>query len=168
MAVAPTTQSAWVSKTVNNHFTSVCTVLADATKNDSYTLQTPAGLDTNRPFTVSVTFSGTPDGEALPIDIWASWSDDGALDAEDPPTSTTAVKVKQILDDCVLAVSGLQYTVAIVPHSGGSTLNKADNVAVATLSTGLTANVVPAPYYIFNLNGGSSLAAETATWRLTQ
>jgi len=77
--------------------------------------------------------------------------------------ATRGAKFKQLFDDCVLAVTPLIYTFLIDP-----TLIVADVVTVAAIATGPKIKVPPAPYFAFNLNGGSTLAAATATWYIVQ
>lgn len=158
------TQSAWSTTTVGKHLISTCTVAATTAENDAYTLKTPAELDTTKPFTVGLTFSGTPDGSALPVDIWLGWSDDFALSGDGASVAATdGAKFKQIFDNVVGAVSGLVYVFTIDPD-----LPVADVVTVAAIATGPKVRVPSAPYYAFNLNGASTLAAETATWTIIQ
>lgn len=164
------TQSAWSTPksvpdiSTKQQFVSTCTVLATAAENDAYTLKTPKELDTSKPFTVALVFDGTPDGQALPIDIWIGWGDDFVLSGDGANVvATNGAKFKQIFDDCVLAVSPLVYTFLIDP-----TLIVADIVTVGAIATGLKVKVPPVPYFAFNLNAGSTLAAQTATWTIIQ
>lgn len=160
------TQSVWTpvsSKNTRSKSWS-CTVTATTAENDAYTLKTPSELDTNKPFTVGLVFAATPDAQALPIDIWVGFDDTFVLSGDGANVvATKGAKFKQILDDCVLAVTPLIYTFLIDP-----TLIVADVVTVAAIATGLKVKVPPAPYFAFNLNGGSTLAATTATWYIVQ
>lgn len=157
------TQSAWTESSVNGFYTASCTVAATTAENDAYTLKTPAGLDGTKPFTVYLTFSGTPDGDALPVDIWLGYSDDFALSGDGATVAATdGGYYKQIFDNCVGAV-GKNYSFVIDPE-----LPVADVVTVAAIATGPKVRIPAAPYYAFNLNGASTLAAETATWRIVQ
>jgi hypothetical protein len=158
------TQGAWTSKTVNGALVSSCTVTATTAENDAYTLKTPKELDTSRPFLLSVVYSATPDGQATPFDIWVGYGDDFALTGNDSTVAATSgAKYKQIFDDTVLAVTPLVYTFAIDPY-----LPVADVVTVAAIATGPKVKVPVAPYYAFNLNGGSTLNAHTATFTIVQ
>ena len=44
----------------------------------------------------------------------------------------------------------------------------ADVVTVSAIGTGLKVKIPNAPYYAFNLNGASTLAAVTGTWKIIQ
>lgn len=158
------TQSAWTEKTANRQYVATCTVAATTAENDAYTLKTPAGLDPTKPFTVALVTSATPDGQALPVDIWLGWGDNFVLAGNDTTVAATnGAKFKQIFDDAVLAVTPLVYTFLIDPG-----LPVADVVTVAAIATGPKVRVPSAPYYAFNLNGGSTLNAHTATWTIIQ
>lgn len=160
------TQSGWTPKSSKNGRSQMwsCTVTATTAENDAYTLKTPSELDTTKPFTVGLVFSATPDGQALPIDIWVGFDDSFVLSGDGASVvATRGAKFKQLFDDCVLAVTPLIYTFLIDP-----TLIVADVVTVAAIATGPKIKVPPAPYFAFNLNGGSTLAAATATWYIVQ
>jgi hypothetical protein len=158
------TQSAWISKTVNGALVSTCTVVQTTAENDAYTLKTPKELDTTRPFLLSVQASATPDGVAVPFDIWVGYGEDFALTGNDSTVAATSgAKFKQIFDDIVLAVTPLVYTFLIDPY-----LPVADVVTVAAIATGPKVRVPSAPYYVFNLNGGSTLNAATMTFTIAQ
>jgi len=161
------TQTAWAEKSANSKYVATCTVTATTAENDAYTLKTPSGLDTSKPFVVSLTCSATPDGQALPIDIWCLWDDDAELTGDGANVTTTPSnkggKFKQIFDDCVLAVTPLVYSFVIDPD-----LPVADVVTVAAIATGPKVRVPRAPYYAFNLNGGSTLAAQSHYWTISQ
>jgi hypothetical protein len=70
---------------------------------------------------------------------------------------------KVIYDDVVLAVSPLEYSFAFDPLQ-----QVADVVTVAAIATGNKVKIPVAPYYAFNLDGGSTLAAVTHTFRIVQ
>ena len=159
------TQSAWTDHSANGKLILKCTVVQTTSEKDSYTLKTPANtIDGSRPWNLFLETSATPDGEALPVDIWIGYDDDFVISGN----STAVVAVngamyKQLLDDCVLAVTPLPYSFLIDPNLG-----VADVVTVAAIASGFKANVPAAPYYAFNLDGGSTLAAATITWRIVQ
>ena len=158
------TQGSWSESTVNGYKVLKNQVTATTSENDAYTLKTPKSLDTSKPWYLSLTFSGTPDGSALPVEIWTGFSDSFAISGNDSSiTATDGGKFKQIMDDVVLAVSGLQYFWLMDPE-----LEVADVVTVAAIATGLKVRIPKAPYYAFNLNGASTLAAVTGTWRIIQ
>ena len=162
------TQSAWtpVSSDVGRAVWE-CTVLATTAENDAYTLKTPAGLDPTKPWTVFYSTSATPDGQALPLDIWVGFNDSFALSGDGANVVATPTlyggKFKQILDDGVLAVTPLVYSILLDPN-----LAVADVVTAAAIATGLKVKVPVAPYYAFNANGGSTLAAQTHYWKIVQ
>lgn len=159
------TQSAWSApgKYVNGRNVWSCTVASTTAENDAYTLKTPAELDTSKPFTLLYSASATPDGQALPLDIWIGYDDTFAISGDGANVVATAgAKFKQMVDDVVLAVTN-PYAIKIDPS-----LPVADVVTVAAIATGLKVNVPSAPYYAFNLNGGSTLAAVTHTFRIIQ
>ena len=158
-------QSVWTEATVNGHLVLTCTVLADATLKDAYTLKTPANtIDGSRPFTVFQYADGTPDATVLPVQIWVGYASDFALTGDDATLAATSGSMyKQINNDCVLAVTTTVYSYLIHPNLG-----VADVVTVAAIATGYKVNVPPSPYYALCLNGGSTLAAQTTTWKIVQ
>jgi hypothetical protein len=159
------TQSDWTPKTVNGKATWQCTVTATTAENDAYTKATPAGLDPTKPWTLFLSTSATPDGQALPVDLWIGFKDSFALsgDGANVVATGTGSNYKQILDDCVLAVTPIAYSWQMDPD-----LAVADVVTVGAIATGLKIKVPVAPYYAFNLDGGSTLAAVTHTWTIVQ
>lgn len=159
------TKSAWTEKTVNGYLVLTCTVIATTAENDAYTLKTPANsVDGRRPFVVLLQCSVTPDAVALPVEIAIGHGDNFAVTGDGATLGATNGAIfKQLLDDCVLAVPNLEYAFLIHPDLG-----VADVVAIASIASGFKVNVPPSPYYAFNLNGGSTLAAHTATWRVVQ
>lgn len=158
------TQSAWTEKFVNGLYTAYCTVISTTAENDAYTLKTPEGLDPSKPWTLFYKASATPDGQALPLDVWIGHSDTFALSGDGGTVAATdGSNYKSIYDDVVLAVDPLEYSFAFDP-----TQQVADVVTVAAIATGNKVKIPVAPYYAFNLDGGSTLAAATHTFRITQ
>ena len=158
------TQSAWAVKTIRERTIASCTVQATTSENDAYTLKTPPAIDTRKPYTLYVVYSATPDGQATPLDIWVGKDDDFALSGNDSSVvATSGAKFKQIFDDTVLAVTPLQYVFSVQPE-----LAVADVVTVAAIATGPKVQVPSGTSHIFNLNGGSTLAAHTATYTIVQ
>jgi hypothetical protein len=156
------TQSEWSVKTVNKHLVMSCTVAATTAEYDAYTLKTPKDLDPTKPWILSVVTSATPDGSALPLDLWVGYADDFALTTE-PVSATSGYQFKSIFDDIVLAVTPIEYCFYMDPESP-----VADVVTVAAIASGPKVRVPVAPYYIFNLDGTSTLNAHTATWTIVQ
>ena len=158
------TQSAWADRSVNSQLVLECTVLPVSTPTDTYTLKTPKNtIDGSRPWTLFLEFAATPDGEALPVDIWLGYEDDFVLSATNPAVATHGASYKQITDDCILAVSPLAHSWLIDPN-----LRDADVVTIGAIASGLKVQIPAAPYYAFALNGGSALVDTLATWRIVQ
>ena len=159
------TQSAWSETYVNGLYKASCTVASTTAENDAYTLKTPANLETDKPWTLFYSASATPDGQALPLDLWIGYSDSFALsgDGANVVATGTGSNYKSIMDDVVLAVSPIAYSFAFDPDQA-----VADVVTVAAIATGLKVKVPIAPYYAFNLDGGSTLAAATHTFIIVQ
>jgi len=158
------TQSAWSVKTVQQRMIATCTVVATTAENDAYTLKTPTGLNPTKPFTLLYKAAATPDGQALPLDLWIGYGDDFVMSGDGANVvATNGAKFKQIFDDVVLAVTPLIYTFLLDPD-----LPVADVVTVAAIATGPKVKIPVAPYYAFNLNGGSTLAATTHTFTIIQ
>lgn len=158
------TQSAWSNNTVNGVLVSTSTVIATTAENDAYTLKTPKELDTTRAFTLLYLTSATPDGQATPMDIWLGYNDNFAITGNDSTVAATnGARFKQFFDDGVLAVTPLIYSFVFDPY-----LPVADVVTVAAIATGPKIRIPAAPYYAFNVNGGSTLNAATHTFILVQ
>ena len=163
------TQSAWTITSVNNRMVAKCTVLPEATDTDAYTLKTPGELDATKPWSLGIQFAATPDAQALPVDLWVGYSDSFALSGQGGSVVATVssvetgAKFKQIIDDIVLAVAPLVYVFNFDPD-----LAVADVVTAAAVLTGLKVKIPVAPYYAIAANGGSTLAATTATYTIIQ
>lgn len=159
------TQSSWSDTFVNGVLKSTCTVVSTTAENDAYTLKTSANLNPNLPWTLFYSSSATPDGQALPLDLWIGYKDSFALsgDGANVVATGTGSNYKSIMDDVVLAVSPISYSWQMDPD-----LAVADVVTVAAIATGLKVKVPVAPYYAFNLDGGSTLAAATHTFTIVQ
>jgi len=159
------TQSDWTVTSVNGLLKATCTVVSTAAENDAYTKKTPKQLYPKQPWTLIYSAAHTPDGQALPLDIWIGYADNFALsgDGANVVATGTGSNFKQIFDDVVLAVAPLGYTFQFDPN-----LAVADVVTVAAIATGAKVKVPVAPYYAFNLDGGSTLAATTHTFTIIQ
>lgn len=159
------TQSAWDEKVVNGVYTATCTVASTTAENDAYTKRTPAGLDPSKPWTLFYSASATPDGSALPLDLWVGYDSafDLSGDGANVVATGTGSNYKSIYDDVVLAVSPISYSFAFDPLQ-----QVADVVTVAAIATGNKVKIPVAPYYAFNLDGASTLAAVTHTFVITQ
>ena len=158
------TQSGWDEKYVNGKYKIECTVVSTTAETDAYTLKTPEGLDTSKPFTIFYSASGTPDGQALPFDIWYGFTDDFVLSGQGASVvATDGAFWKELLDDCVTGVTTVKLGILIIPNSA-----VADIVTIAAVATGLQSGGCNAPYLALNLNGGSTLAAVTHTFTIVQ
>ena len=162
------TQGNWTQKTLRNRKDNIvaweCTVVSTTAENDAYTKKTPAGLDPTKPWMLFYKAAATPDGSALPVDLWVGMGDDFALSGDGATVAATnGSNYKSIMNDVVLAVDTIRYSWMIDPD-----LAVADVVTVAAIATGLKVKVPVAPYYAFNLNGASTLAATTHTFTIVQ
>ena len=154
------TQGAWSTKSANGFSVHTCSIVVTAL-DDAYTLKTPKGLDPKKQWLLYVTTSATGDQSAIPVDLWVGFSDSFALSGNEAVAATDGANFKQIADDIVLAVDPIWYCWVMDPYSVVT-----DDV---TYNAGAQFNVkVPiAPYYAFNLDGGSDLAT-TITWKIVQ
>lgn len=158
------TQGAWSEKTVNKMYRATCNVAFTTGETDAYTLKTPDGLDARRPWSLIVAAAATADGQALPLDIWVGHDSDFVLSGQGASVvATNGGMFKQICDDCVLAVTTVEYVFYMEPQ-----LAVADVVTVAAIATGFKINIPVAPYYAFNLDGGSALAATNCDFTIVQ
>lgn len=172
--MAANTVSAWtesrVGYTGGSLYKASCTVLTDTANTDASTLKTPIGLNVRRPWSLVLYASATPDGSALPVDLWMGYAADFVMSNDgNPATATSGCVIKQIIDDAVLALTTRPFNVQFVPHThdvGGSV---ADVVAVATPQVNAFKSRIPvAPYYAISLNGASTLNAVTWTFIILQ
>ena len=159
------TQSAWTEKTsTSGIYSAVCTVIANSANNDAYTLKTSTDLDPTKPWTLFYTSSATGDSEAVPLEVWAGYSSSFAITGNNTTIGATdGCRIQQVLDDVVLAVAPISYVFDIDPD-----LAIAPVITVAAIATGFKIKVPVAEYYAFNINGGSTLAAATHTFRIIQ
>ena len=158
------TQGAWTVNSVNGKTIMECTVVSTTAENDAYTLKTPKELDGSKPWMLFYAASGTPDGSALPLDVWVGFKSDFALSGDGATVAATSgSNYKQIMDDVVLAVSPAYYCWQIDPN-----LAVADVVTAAAIATGLKVKLPAAPYYAFNLDGASTLAAVSHYFKIIQ
>ena len=160
------TQNAWVKQTSDEGYNRwICTIVTGGTAlNDVYTLKTPKELNGSKAWYLQVSSSATPDGSALPIDLWVGYNSDFALSGDGAAVTAgdNGAKFKQITDDCVLAVDTLKYNFLMDPN-----LPVADVTTVAAIANGFKVRVPDAPYYAFNVDG-ATLIATTITWTVFQ
>ena len=171
--MAANTVSAWtesrVGYTGGSLYKATCTVQADTANTDAGTLKTPRGLDVRRPWTLIFSAATTPDGQTLPLDLWYGYADDFVLtNGASACTATRGADFLQLCDDVVLAVAARPFAFSMVPSNYNDGGAVADVVAVAAIATGFKARIPAAPYYAFNLNGGSALAAVVSTYIIIQ
>jgi hypothetical protein len=159
------TQSAWtVMPSGKNTLIYKNTVTFTTAENDAYTLRTPRDLDPTKQWTLVVSTAATADGQAIPLDLWGGYKADFALTGNDNTVAATdGFRIKQVFDDIVLAVSPTVYSITFDPE-----LPVADVVTVAAIGSGPKVRIPVLPYYIFNLNGGSTLNATSVTFYLVQ
>jgi len=163
------TQTSWTKSTEGNQTVISCAVTATTGENDAYTKWLDCkrmGLDPFKPFQLVYYASATPDGQALPLDIWVAW--DGGTEISGDGASVVCANgamFKQIFDDVVLAVDDtpLAYVWNLDPN-----LAVADVVTVAAVATGPKVKIPSMPYYAFNADGGSTLAAVTHYFKIVQ
>jgi len=154
------TQGAWTVKTVNGKMIAECDVTQTTAENDAYTLKTPKQLDTTKPFRVLVNTAGaTLDGSALPVDVYAGYSDDFALSGDDGPDVTDGdLALADVIDD----VKSVKNGILIDPNYTGS------RVTSTLAGVRGVVNLGTPPYFAFNLDGATTLTAGTCHWVLIQ
>lgn len=158
------TKSAWTDSIVGSLLISTCTVVCTTAENDAYTLKTSVELDPTREWMLVYCSSITGDAQAVPLDLYVGWASTFAITGDGATVAATdGAKYMQMYNDVVLAVDPLKYAFKMSPS-----LAVADVVAVASITTGNKVSIPVAPYYAFNLNGGSTLAAATHTFKIVQ
>ena len=136
-----------------------CNVAFTTAENDAYTLKTPDTLDPTKPWTLLVQPAATADGVALPLDLWIGFNTDFALSGNDTTvTVTDGAFFKNIVDDVSAATA---RSILFDPNA-----TQADVVAIAT--GGLRCKPPIARYYVFNLNGASTLNATNCDFTIMQ
>lgn len=160
------TQGAWNIQKSSDKGTAIwkCNVAFTTAENDAYTLKTPKELDTTKQWVLLVSAAATPDGQALPVDIWGGLNASFVLSGDGANVvATNGFKIKEALNDAVLAVTPLVYGITFDP-----VLPVADVVTVAAIGSGLKVRIPVLPYYAFNLNGGSTLNATNCDFYIVQ
>lgn len=164
--MAVNTRGAWSTKTVNGLFVAscTCTVNTAETYYDISTLKTPSNLNPRKPWTLFYQASDTPDGQALPMDVFVGFDSDFSVTANNDAACTSGAFYKQVHTDTVLFItaSGLYLPILFDPD-----LPVAD-VVTAGLTTGFKIKIPVAPYYALNLNGGSVLPAVSHYFKIVQ
>ena len=160
------TQGAWTTQLSGDSgfYVTKCNVAFTTAENDAYTLKTPRLLDTTKQWTMLLACAATPDGSALPLDIWGGYGDSFALSGDGATVAATnGVLIKQVFDDVVLAVSPLIYQFTFDPD-----LPVADVVTVSAIATGPKIRIPIMPHYAFNLDGASTLNATNCDFTIIQ
>jgi hypothetical protein len=155
------TQGAWTETSVNGMTVFSCDVTATVSENDAYTLKTPVSLDGSKAWTLHVNTAGaTLDGSALPVDVWGGWSDDFALTGDAGTVAATdgGETRSAVIDD----VKGVANAVIVDPSYTGAAVQS----TLAGVRGIVNAGVYP--YYAINLDGASTLAAATCTFKIVQ
>lgn len=159
-------QAAWIQKKSQMSGMQVweSNVSFDTSVNDAYTFKTPKMLNTSKEWTLIISAAATVDALALPVDLWGGYTDSFAITGDGTTVAATdGFKIKQVLDDCVLAVSPLVYAITFDPA-----LPVADVVTVAAIASGLKVRIPILPYYAIDLNGGSTLNATNVNFFVVQ
>jgi hypothetical protein len=168
--MAANTPSVWtesrVGYTGSSLYKATCTVLADIANTDASTKPTPQGLNVRKPWSLILSCATTPDGQALPFEIWGGTSDSFVMSTS-AGSATAGVYLKQLSDDVVLSVAATPQIFQIIPNTFQNDAI-ADIVTIAAIATGFRVRVPVMPYYAFNLNGGSVLAAVITTYTIIQ
>ena len=160
------TQGSWNIQKSSDKGTSIwkCNVAFTTAENDAYTLKTPKELDTTKAWTLLISAAATPDGQALPVDLWGGYNSSFALSGDGANVvAASGFKIKEVLNDAVLAVTPLVYQITFDPN-----LPVADVVTVAAIGSGLKVRIPILPYYAINLNGGSTLNATNCDFYIIQ
>ena len=161
------TQNAWIKQTSDEGYNRwKCTIVTGGTDlNDVYTLKTPKELDGSKAWYLQVSSSATPDGSALPLDLWLGYNSDFAVSGDGATVTAgdNGAKFKQISDDVVLAVTTLKHSWLMDPN-----WPLADVDTVSAILDGYKIRTIDAPYYALNFNGASTLASVTITCTIAQ
>lgn len=159
--MAGLTSSAWSEKVVNGRLVLECDLTqVSSTTEDSFTLKTPANrLDTTKSWILYVNTEGTAaDGQALAVDLWAGWDDQFALTSANPPTATYGAEIASAV---MTTVQAKVNAIRVDPNYTGT-------VVAGNVTVGGIVNAGTAPYYIINLDGGSTLGAVVVHVAITQ
>lgn len=155
------TQGAWSEKTVNGKLVLECDVTNTTAENNAYTLKTPTSLNTKKPFILMVNTDGdTLDGSALPVDVYAGFSDDFAVSGDAGTMGATdgGLVKADIIDD----VKSVANSIIIDPNYQGATVQSTLAGVRGIVNCGTP------PYFAFDLDGASTLTAGTCHWVIIQ
>jgi len=153
------TQGEWSVVTVNKKMVATCNVAFTTAENDAYTYKTPKELDPTKKWLLIVKPAATADGTTLPVDLWIGFGETFALSGDGANVvATVGAEFKNIIDDASAATA---RAVLMDPD-----LAQSEVVAIAT--GGLKCKVPIAPYYVFNLDGSSTLNATNCDFYIIQ
>jgi len=160
--MAGLTSSAWTDKVVNGRLVLECDLVqTSSTTEDSFTLKTPQNkFDSTKSWIlfVNTKTAQTLDGTTLPVDLWAGWDNAFALTSANPPTATYGAEIASIIMDDVQAET---LVARIDPNYRGT-------VVQAATGTAGHVNAGTPPYFIINLDGGTTLTAATCHIAISQ
>tara|TARA_R110002012_G_scaffold320339_1_gene543319 strand:- start:23974 stop:24516 length:543 start_codon:yes stop_codon:yes gene_type:complete len=156
------TQGAWTSSSVNGTSVHSCVVTATTAENDGYTLKTPKSLDPTKPWVlVANSESVAIDGSSTTVvDIYGGYSDDFAITGDAGTVAATDGTLigTAVMDD----IKAAQVSIIVDPNYTGAVITS----TVAGVRGRI--NLGQFPYYAFNANAGSTLAAADCTWKIIQ
>lgn len=153
---------AWTEKTVNGLWRATCNVVYTSVR-DAYTLKTPDNLDSSRSWQLIISAAATPDGSAVPLDLWVGHDTDFVLSGDNPTVATNGGLFVQLTDDINLAVTTIEHIFLLDPY-----LAVADVVTIAAIATGYKVKVPIAPYYAIALNGATTMATTNNDFTIVQ
>ena len=156
------TQGAWSTTSVSGINVHSCVVTATTAENDGYTLKTPKSLDPSKPWVlVANSESVAIDGSSTTVvDIYGGYSDDFAITGDAGTVAATDGTLigAAVMDD----IKASQVSIIVDPNYTGAVVTS----TVAGVRGRI--NLGQFPYYAFNANAGSTLAAADCTWKIIQ
>ena len=155
------TQGAWSVESVNGKLVCECDIVQTTAENNAYTLKTPPELDTSKAFILMVNTEGaTLDGSALPVDVYAGYSDSFAVSGDGATMGATdgGLIAADVIDD----VKGVANSVLIDPNYTGAKVQSTLAGVRGVVNCGTP------PYFAFDVDGASTLSAATNHWVIIQ
>ena len=149
MACVP---GAWTASTAKDHLVLECDVTVTTSEHDAYTLKTPANtIDSTKPWYLMVNSTEVQiDGDALPVDIWAGYSDGFALSGDNGISAAFGGEVAS----AVMNTVKYNYLAVVVDPNYKDTKVQTTQ---AGSKTGIV-NAGTAPYYAINCHGASAFS----------
>lgn len=157
------TSGAWTDKTVNGRLVLECDLTqASVQTEDSFTLKVPAHLlDPTKPWILYVNtktaITTDTDGD-VPVDLWGGWDDAFALTSAAPPTATYGAEIASAIMDSVQAET---LVARIDPNYTGT-------VVQAVTGTAGHVNAGTPPYFVINLDAGTTMDSGTCHIAISQ